>query len=110
MLAINSDKLPSLCDRDSSSNSLGSLLTVLGLLSKTSLLVPIAVLEVPCGQGVMVPIANGEVPCGRGVLLSGSRVGVLADVFVDSFTTLCFDRGQREGTRALEAMVPSVVS
>jgi hypothetical protein len=110
VLTINSNKLTSPCDRDSSSNSFGSLFTVLGLLSKTSLSVPIAVGEVPCGQGVMVPIANGEVPCGRGIFLSGGQVGVLADVSVDSFTTLCFDRGWREGTRALEAMVSGILS
>ncbi len=45
-----------------------------------------------------------------GVLLSGGQVGVLADVFVDSFTALCFDRRWREGMRPLEAMVPGVVS
>jgi hypothetical protein len=58
----------------------------------------------------MVPIANGEVPCGRGVLPSGGQVGVLADVSVDLFTALQFDRGQREGTRTLEAVVPGVLS
>ncbi len=71
MLAVNSDKLPSPCNHNSLSDFFGSLLTVPGFLSEASLSVPIAVGEVPCGQGVMVPIANGEVPCGQGVLLSG---------------------------------------
>jgi hypothetical protein len=58
----------------------------------------------------MVPIANGEVPCGRGILLSSGQVGVLADVSLDLFTALRFDRGQREGTRTLVAVVLGVMS
>ncbi len=95
MLAINLDKLPSPCDYNSSPDSFGSLLTVPGLLSKT----------LPS-----VPIAIGEVPCGQGVLLSSGRLGVLADISVDSFNALCFDRGWREGTRTLGAVVSGVMS
>ncbi len=80
VLAIKSDKLPVPCD--SSSNSLGLLFVVPGLL-----------LEILS----LMPPAMGEVPCGQGIFLSGGRVGVLVTVSVDSSNSLHSDSGRREG-------------
>jgi hypothetical protein len=82
VLAIKSDKLPSLCDF--SSNSLGSLFVVPGPFLETSL---------------SLPSAMGEVPCGQGVSLSG-QVGVFAAGSADLFSALHLDSGRREGIGA----------